>query len=82
MAFARSRNDPTSEEFESLQFCFGFMFDHGVQFPKEGAIFYLPPTGKVRIPVLIFRGWAPSSGLKFLRRSYKGLWFLRPRSYT
>lgn len=30
------------------------MPEHGVQFPKKGAIFYQPPTRKVGVPVSIF----------------------------
>lgn len=49
----RSRSDWTPKEFESLQFWFGFILGHRVQFPKEGAIFYQPSVGKVGLPVLI-----------------------------
>lgn len=56
MTSMRSRSDLVSEEFESLQFCFGFMHEHGVKFPKEVSIFYQSSTGKVGFLVLIFEG--------------------------
>lgn len=57
----RSGSDPTPEEFESLQYRFGFLPEHGVQFLKEGAILYEPLAGKVRVPMSIFK-----AGLRLL----------------
>ncbi|CAI9283258.1 unnamed protein product [Lactuca saligna] len=47
MAFVKSIIAPTPEEFESIQFWFGLMHKHEVQFPSEGSMIYQPPTGKV-----------------------------------
>ena len=55
MASVRSAVTPNLEDFESLQFLFWFMLEHGVQFPSEGSTIYQPPVGKVGILVEIYK---------------------------
>ena len=54
MASTRPGVVPMPEEFESLQFRFGFMPEHGVQFSSEGFTIYQPPVRKMGIIVAIF----------------------------
>ncbi|CAI9287898.1 unnamed protein product [Lactuca saligna] len=46
MDSVRSGGVTTPEEFESIQFRFGFMSEHRVQSPLEGSTIYQPPAGK------------------------------------
>lgn len=54
MASIRSGIDPTPKEFESIQFWFGFMPEHGIQFLSEGSTIYQPPVEKISILLAIF----------------------------
>ncbi|CAI9275930.1 unnamed protein product [Lactuca saligna] len=46
--------DHTTEEWESFQFRFGFVLEHGVQIPFLDASLYNPPEGKVSILIALF----------------------------
>ncbi|CAI9267762.1 unnamed protein product [Lactuca saligna] len=46
--------DLTTEEWESFEFRFGFVPEHGVQIPIPDASLYNPPEGKGGIPVALF----------------------------
>lgn len=45
---------PSPSEFASLQERFGFLTEHGVEYPRKGAIITHPSQGKVRVPIPIF----------------------------
>ncbi|CAH1416228.1 unnamed protein product [Lactuca virosa] len=52
--------DLTTEEWESFEFRFRFVPEHGVQIPLLDASLYSPPEGKVGIPIALFE-----AGLRF-----------------